>query len=203
MTLPMPSVGCAPGGVRTGRYAHGCWFSARDMTSQGRPMSAKKNRVRDEQEEELIAPLAEPLVVNCGGCAKEGTTDDFYCEEGERWECQACWERSTRTPRIRIDPRTITTRITRAQFASIPLRFVLTPVLDGPVLAFHIEDRGHAEVLSAELDVWRELLPRSRSQEVIKRTSWAARHAHKQLVALAVGYTWPGNPPGYIQFSDA
>lgn len=105
--------------------------------------------------------------------------------------------------RIAIDPRTLTTKITRDQFAAVPLRFVLTPVLNGPQLVFRAQDQGHAEVLSAELDVWREQLPRSRNRDVIKRVSWAARQAHKKRVALAVGYTWPENPPGYIEFADA
>lgn len=157
---------------------------------------------RVECDEDAPAPVAEPLPVACAGCGTQGTTADFYCEEGEQWECQSCWERSTSTPRIRIDPRTITTKITRAQWASIPLRFVITPVLDGPVLVFDIADDGQAQVLYAEIDHWREALPRCRNRDVIKRVSWAARQAHKKRVALAVGYTWPDNPMGYVHFSD-
>jgi len=103
---------------------------------------------------------------------------------------------------VRVDPRTILTKITRAQFASIPLRFIVTPVLDGPTLVFSEKDQGRAEVFSADIDVTRELLPRSRNREVIKRLSRAARVAHEKRVAMALGYTWPDNPPGHIEFAD-
>jgi hypothetical protein len=103
---------------------------------------------------------------------------------------------------VRIDPRTLLTQITRAQFAALPLRFIVTPVLNGPTLVFSEKDQGRAEVFSSDIDLTRELLPRSRNREVIKRLSRAARVAHEKRVAMAVGYTWPGNPPGHIEFAD-
>src|SRR6202047_5532958 len=101
---------------------------------------------------------------------------------------------------VRVDPRTILTKITRAQFASIPLRFIVTPVLDGPTLVFSEKDQGRAEVFSADIDVTRELLPRSRNREVIKRLSRAARVAHEKRGATDLAYTSARTPPRHMQF---
>lgn len=34
---------------------------------------------------------AVPLSVTCARCGKAGTSDDFYLEEGDEWECPDCW----------------------------------------------------------------------------------------------------------------
>ena len=35
----------------------------------------------------------EPLTVICARCGIEGTSETFMLEEGDEWECPACWER--------------------------------------------------------------------------------------------------------------
>ena len=100
------------------------------------------------------------------------------------------------------DLRTLTVSISRAQWRALPLRFILTPVLDGPVLVFSTEDQPRASVYNAELDQWREAWPRaSRNRDAARRIARAARKANAWRVTHALGYTYPGNRPGYIEFA--
>ena len=100
------------------------------------------------------------------------------------------------------DLRTFTVPITRAQFRALSLEFILTPVLDGPVLVFSTEDQPRASVCNAELDQWREAWPHAkRNRESARRIERAVRTAHAWRVRHALGYTYPGNPPGYIEFA--
>ena|ERR1700731_5214300 len=100
------------------------------------------------------------------------------------------------------DPRTFTVPISRAQFRALQFRFILIPVLDGPVLVFSNEHQPRASVYSAELDQWREAWPRAkRNRDARRRISRAVRKAHDWCVSHAVGYTYPGNPPGHIEFA--
>jgi hypothetical protein len=102
---------------------------------------------------------------------------------------------------MRIDPRTCMP-ISRAEFRALPFRFILIPVLDGPVLVFPEEHQPHASVYNAELDQWREAWPRARRKaESARRIVRAVRKAHIWRVNHAVGYTYPGNPPGHIEFA--
>jgi hypothetical protein len=101
-----------------------------------------------------------------------------------------------------VDPRTCHVPITRAQWLAIPFRFILIPVLDGPVLVFSTEDQPRASVYNAELDQWREAWPRAkRNPQAARRIARAVRKAHMWRVNHALGYTYPGNPPGYIEFA--
>ena len=99
-----------------------------------------------------------------------------------------------------LDPRTCTVPISRAQWLALPFRFILIPVLDGPVLVFSTEDQPRASVYNAELDQWREAWPRAR-REARPRIARAVRKAHSWRVHHALGYTYPGNPPGFIEFA--
>jgi hypothetical protein len=101
-----------------------------------------------------------------------------------------------------IDPRTFTVPISRAQFRALQFRFILIPVLDGPVLVFSPEDQPQASVYNAELDLWREAWPRAkRNAQTARRIARAVRKAHGWRVSHALGYTYPGNPPGHIEFA--
>lgn len=100
------------------------------------------------------------------------------------------------------NPRTFLVRVSRRQFRELSLRFVLVPTLDGPRLVFPPgADQALATVLDAELDTWREARTKTRNPEKLKRIARAARDAHLRRVELAIGYTWPGNPPGHIAFA--
>jgi hypothetical protein len=39
--------------------------------------------------------------VNCARCGKLGTSEKFYVEEGDEWECLPCWERCEAIERAR------------------------------------------------------------------------------------------------------
>lgn len=59
---------------------------------------AARDRIID-----ALGAAAQPdaLRVNCARCGLAGTSDTFYIEEGDEWECPACWERceaAERTP---------------------------------------------------------------------------------------------------------
>ena len=42
----------------------------------------------------------EPLSVICARCGKAGTSEEFYLEEGDEWECPACWQRCEAQERL-------------------------------------------------------------------------------------------------------
>jgi hypothetical protein len=39
------------------------------------------------------AAMCEPLQVVCARCGKLGTSETFFLEEDDEWECPPCWER--------------------------------------------------------------------------------------------------------------
>lgn len=102
---------------------------------------------------------------------------------------------------MRIDPRTHLVRITRQELGAIPMRFILWPVLDGPVLVFAPADMPEAELAQEWITGFRESVSRTVRAEKRKRLFRAARDWHLTRVQLARGYTWPGNPPGWIEFA--
>jgi hypothetical protein len=98
------------------------------------------------------------------------------------------------------DPRTFCVRVSRRHFRELPLRFILIPTLDAPRLVFSDRDAPQAEVLKARIEEYRSAFFRA-SREGQRRLAIAVRKPHLTRVALAVGYSWPGNPPGYIEFA--
>lgn len=96
--------------------------------------------------------------------------------------------------------RTYLLRISRRDFEELPLRFVLIPALDGPRLVFNRCEQGRAAVLEARIAEFAEVFPRTRDGKKRARLARAVRDLHRNLVEIAVGYSWPGNPPGYIKF---
>ena len=47
---------------------------------------------------DVLCPLCtkeafKPLEVTCARCGAAGTSETFYIEEGDEWECPPCWER--------------------------------------------------------------------------------------------------------------
>lgn len=100
------------------------------------------------------------------------------------------------------DLRTYFFHVTRQQFREVPLRNVLIPTLDGPVLVFEERHQPRAAVLAAQIQDQGALY--RRAFDPFKRRSFAnyIRRLHLRRVSLAVGYTWPGNPPGYIEFAE-
>lgn len=99
------------------------------------------------------------------------------------------------------DLRTFFVRLSRQQFRELPLRFVLVPTLDGPRLIFPPEHQAQANVLQADLDVYRERYARTRKRKKRMQIVGAVRLAHLWRVRLACGYSWPTNPPGWIEFA--
>jgi len=107
------------------------------------------------------------------------------------------WRANTK----RADARTFYCRITRQQFRELPLRWIATHSLDGPALSFAPDDQAPAAVAAARIEELAGWLRKTR--EVQKRIGLARaiREQHLILVELARGYTWPGNPPGFIEFA--
>lgn len=103
------------------------------------------------------------------------------------------------------DPRTFYVRISREELRLIPINRVLIPTLDGPVLVFRGTNQQWAELLKDDLNSIADLMrARGRSMPPKQRHGILARarRLHVQRVDLAVGYTWPRNPPGYIEFAE-
>jgi hypothetical protein len=104
------------------------------------------------------------------------------------------------------DPRTWWLALSREDWRRFPLSRVLTHTLDGPALVFRGTNQHWAELLKDDLSEIAEQLrhagpgmPLHRRKGMLAR----ARRLHVQRVDLAVGYTWPRNPPGWIEFSQA
>lgn len=51
-----------------------------------------KNDVYGDDFDNIDGP-PEPYDVHCARCGKLGTSETFYVEEGDEWECPPCWER--------------------------------------------------------------------------------------------------------------
>jgi hypothetical protein len=94
---------------------------------------------------------------------------------------------------IEPDPRIFTVALTRRYFRELPLRHVLVPALDAPVLSFPWGLEAQAAVWQTELA---ELRTRyARAFETPRRVELArrARRVHLARVAAAEGYAWPGS----------
>jgi hypothetical protein len=111
-----------------------------------------------------------------------------------------------RSQRVFLEnPRTFAVSLSRESWRRLPLEHLvsITPTLNGPWLVFDDEKVGIAACAQERL---RWLMQRyQRTYDVKKRIALARRirKGRSFLVALAVGYTWPGNPPGWIEFADA
>lgn len=122
------------------------------------------------------------------GSAYEAAPVDHVCTTGDAgaWCC---------------DLRTYLVPVTRQQFRELPLRNVLIPALDAPALRFEDRHAGRAACLASQIEHQGGLY--RRTADPFKRRSLAnyIRRLHLRRVSLAVGYTWPGNPPGWIEFA--
>lgn len=100
------------------------------------------------------------------------------------------------------NPRTFCISISRQAMRELPFSFVLLPVLScAPVLVFDDRRQGLAVVEQRRIDELVKPLMRARDGKLIREMKATVRRAHLTRVALAIGYTWPGNPPGYIEFA--
>lgn len=105
------------------------------------------------------------------------------------------------------DPRTFLISLSRQQWRALPLAFVVYPTLDGPILVFPDRRIDAAERLQLDVlqlfEQWKSAYSSDRERMQRMRTSltWRIRRKHLARVSLACGYTWPGNPPGYIEFA--
>lgn len=122
------------------------------------------------------------------GSGYEAAPADLVCTTGGAgaW----CW-----------DLRTYLQPVTRRAFRELPLRAILIPTLDAPALRFEERHAGRAACLAAQIEHQGALY--RRTADPFKRRSLASyiRRLHIRRVSIAVGYTWPGNPPGWIEFA--
>jgi hypothetical protein len=81
---------------------------------------------------------------------------------------------------------------TRKAWRALPLRFVLTPSLDAPVLVFPWGLESIAECYHAELEELRDRLRRAREPDRRRAIAHRARVLHLRRVAMAEGYRFPG-----------
>jgi hypothetical protein len=103
------------------------------------------------------------------------------------------------------NPRTFLTPIARSDWRRMPLEFVVLPTLDAPVLVFADKHSARAEYLQADIQKMDQRRRRKRATQDFRAAAAIAnqiRRAHLRRVSLAIGYTWPGNPPGHIEFAD-
>lgn len=96
------------------------------------------------------------------------------------------------------DLRVFTVRLTRRHFRELPLRHVLLPSLDGPVLSFAWDLEAQAEVWRAELVELRLRYARAFRPEDRGALARRARRLHLARVNAAEGYTWPGSEGCYL-----
>lgn len=105
------------------------------------------------------------------------------------------------------NPRTFLVSLTRQQWRALPLNFVVYPTLDGPVLVFPEHRVDRAEYLQLEVlqlfEQWKSAFSADPLQmhRMRKALAWRMRCKYLERVSLACGYTWPGNPPGHIEFA--
>ena len=110
------------------------------------------------------------------------------------------FEKAGSRRRLIENPKTFLVAISRAQWRGLPLEFITGPgTLGQPHLVFDDE----LVAVALQLDIDRLHAKRTRSWKGDERRYLAMliRRKHLARVALAVGYTWPGNPPGHIEFA--
>lgn len=101
------------------------------------------------------------------------------------------------------DPRTYYVSLSREDWRRFPLSRVLIHTLDGPRLVHRGENQKWAELIKDDIAQIAEQLAHAGPQFPLHRRKGMlarARRLHIQAVDLAVGYTWPRNPPGWIEF---
>jgi hypothetical protein len=98
------------------------------------------------------------------------------------------------------NPRTFLISLTRDAWRRLPLANVVRPTLDGPVLVFTNTQR--AQELQGRIDELHVRYRRAFDVKTRKVLALRIRKAHLARVSLACGYTWPGNPPGHIEFAE-
>lgn len=103
------------------------------------------------------------------------------------------------------DPRTYWVALSREDWRRLPLARVLTVTLDAPRLVFRSTNQQWAELAKDDIAEIAEQIrhagpsfPLQRRKGLLAR----ARRLHIQMVDLATGYTWPRNPPGWIEFAS-
>jgi hypothetical protein len=107
-----------------------------------------------------------------------------------------------RNRRVFIEnPRTFLIHLSRHAWRRLPLANVVRPTLDGPILVFSGARAARAEELQGRLDDLHVRYKRAFDPQARKVLLLRIRKVHLARVALACGYTWPGNPPGHIEFA--
>jgi hypothetical protein len=101
------------------------------------------------------------------------------------------------------DPRTYYVALSREDWRHWPMTRILTHTLDGPRLVFRGTNQHWAELLKDDIAAIADLVAHTHLAEKRRRGVIArARRLHIQMVELAVGYTWPRNPPGWVEFAN-
>jgi hypothetical protein len=92
---------------------------------------------------------------------------------------------------------------TRQHFRELPLDWILTPSLDGPILVFPASDaQCEASTLEAEITELRQKFRKAFTPEHIKAISREARRLQMRRVKLACGYRWNGmRLERYVEFA--
>ena len=92
--------------------------------------------------------------------------------------------------------------ITRAKWRELPFRFVVVPVMDGPVLVFADHMQAQAEVWRSEIEEqaarWRSSADPIRR----KRIAIRIRLLHVARVNAAEAFSWPSLLPHGVLFDD-
>lgn len=109
-------------------------------------------------------------------------------------------------PRRRIsieNPRTFLIALSRRQWCELPHELITreTFVLDGPLLVFAENDLPRVAELEGNIEFAHALYRRAYDGAIRAHQANVVRKKHIELVNLALGYTWPGNPPGHIEFA--
>jgi len=102
---------------------------------------------------------------------------------------------------LRENPRTFLLSLSRDAWRRLPLANVVTPTLDGPALVFSGRRAARAEELQGRLEQLHAQYRRAFDSKARKVLALRIRKVHLARVSLACGYTWPGNPPGHIEFA--
>lgn len=121
------------------------------------------------------------------------------------------------------NPRTFLVAISRAQWRDMAYGAIADVApdggpavwLDGPVLVFPSRRQLRAielqNILARAVARYHAALHRSiaknelatvEARQLLQDLQKYVRRCHVALVNLAIGYTWPGNPPGHIEFAD-
>lgn len=110
----------------------------------------------------------------------------------------------TAKPRRRLieNPKTFYVALSRAQWRELPFAaFADAGWIGQPSLVF--DELDELTAMRLQLDIERLAAKRRRAwkPEMRRYLAMLMRRKHLARVALAVGYTWPGNPPGHIEFA--